>query len=40
LVRANALLADFTSIGVILNRSTENLSGSYDYAYGYGESKS
>jgi capsular exopolysaccharide synthesis family protein len=41
LVRANALLADFTSIGVILNRSSENLgSGGYDYGYGYGESKS
>jgi protein-tyrosine kinase len=41
LVRAKTLLADFTSAGVILNRSNENLgAGGYDYAYGYGESKS
>jgi capsular exopolysaccharide synthesis family protein len=41
LVRAKALLADFTSAGVILNRSSENLGArGYDYAYGYGESKS
>lgn len=41
LVRANTLLADFTSIGVILNRSSENLgTGGYDYGYGYGQRKS
>jgi protein-tyrosine kinase len=41
LVRAKALLADFTSAGVILNRSSENLGArGYDYAYGYGTSKS
>jgi len=41
LVRAKALLADFTSAGVILNRSTENLGArGYDYAYGYGTKKS
>jgi protein-tyrosine kinase len=41
LVRAKHLLADFTSVGVILNQSTENLgTGGYDYGYGYGESKS
>src|SRR3984957_13181781 len=41
LVRAKAMLADFTSAGVILNRSSENLGArGYDYAYGYGTSKS
>jgi capsular exopolysaccharide synthesis family protein len=41
LVRAKTLLADFTSAGVILNRSSENLGArGYDYAYGYGASKS
>jgi protein-tyrosine kinase len=41
LVRAKALLADFTSAGVILNRSSENLGArGYDYAYGYGAAKS
>lgn len=41
LLRAKALLADFTSAGVILNRSTENLGArGYDYGYGYGTSKS
>jgi protein-tyrosine kinase len=40
LVRAKALLADFTCAGVILNRSSENLGArGYDYAYGYGASK-
>lgn len=40
LVRAKTLLADFTSAGVILNRSRENLGArGYDYAYGYGASK-
>jgi protein-tyrosine kinase len=40
LVRAKGLLADFTSAGVILNRSSENLGArGYDYAYGYGASK-
>jgi Mrp family chromosome partitioning ATPase len=40
LVRAKALLADFTCAGVILNRSSENLGArGYDYAYGYGTSK-
>jgi Mrp family chromosome partitioning ATPase len=39
LVRAKALLADFTSAGVILNRSSENLgAGGYDYAYGASKS--
>jgi Mrp family chromosome partitioning ATPase len=40
LVRAKALLADFSSAGVILNSSSENLARGYDYAYGYGKSKS
>jgi Mrp family chromosome partitioning ATPase len=41
LVRAKGMLADFTSAGVILNRSSENLGArGYDYAYGYGTSKS
>jgi capsular exopolysaccharide synthesis family protein len=41
LVRAKALLAEFPSAGVILNRSSENLGArGYDYAYGYGKSKS
>ena len=40
LVRAKAMLADFSSAGVILNRSSENLGArGYDYAYGYGTSK-
>jgi capsular exopolysaccharide synthesis family protein len=41
LVRAKALLTEFASAGVILNRSSENLGArGYDYAYGYGKSKS
>jgi protein-tyrosine kinase len=40
LVRAKAMLADFSSAGVILNRSSENLGArGYDYAYGYGASR-
>jgi protein-tyrosine kinase len=41
LVRAKGLLHEFPSAGVILNRSSENLGArGYDYAYGYGKSKS
>jgi len=40
LIRAKALLADFSSAGVILNCSSENLARGYDYAYGYGKPKS